>query len=174
MSFSESYSLIRHWEVMDVFIFKDGTRKLARPIDHNIVVNNCSVLIACLMKNQPGQKGIGYWAVGPGLSSWDLVRPEPMVTDERLQIEAYRKTIAYEDIKFIDSAGKPSANPTNRIEIVVTFAENEANGDLREFALFGGNATSALNTGVMINHKIHPVINKTSALKLERTIRITF
>lgn len=171
---SEIYNRPMHWDVIDYFIYQDGRRELARPIDHNIVVNNCSVLIACLMRGLTNYKGISYWAVGSGLSTWDTAQPEPTISDDKLQIEVYRKAVTYDNFKFIDSANQPSASPTNRIELVVTFSETEANSGLREFALFGGNATSSLNSGIMINHKIHPLINKTNAVKLERTIRMTF
>jgi hypothetical protein len=163
-------------EVTDYLIYADGRRELARPVDHNLIVNNCSVLIACLMKGEVGYSGAAYWAVGSGSDTWsDTVPPSPLITDSQLTAETYRKAIVpATDIVFLDSSNVVSATPTNKIQITVTFFEIEANGPLREFAIFGGLASSTLNSGFMINHKIHPLIYKTNALQLERILRITF
>lgn len=163
----------KHWQVIDKIIYPDGKVEVREY--YNTVVNDCSKLIACLMKAQAGYSGISYWAVGSGLSSWSNDNPPaPSVTDTKLTTETYRKAISPSDIKFLDANNAETSSITNKIQIKVTFNENEANGELREFGLFGGNATSTVNSGIMINRKTHGLIYKTSGMKLERTIRIVF
>ena len=172
--FNESYNRPRHWEIQDTLYNTDGTI-LKKYNWTNTVVNDCSKLIACLMKRQAGQTGLQYWAVGKGSASWNNDEPpSPTTSDTRLLVETFRKAINPSDIKFLDEGNRETESITNKIQITVVFTENEANGELREFGLFGGNATGSANSGIMVNRKIHPLIYKTSGMKLERFIRITF
>lgn len=172
--YNESYNRPMHWEITDTLYNPDGS--VAQKYHHvNTVVDSCSKLIACLMKGQAGQAGIKYWAVGKGEGSWNNdAPPSPTVNDTRLLVETFRKQIRPEDIVFLDDSNRPTDSITNKLQITVTFLESEANGELREFGLFGGNATGSANSGFMINRKIHPLIYKTSGMKLERIIRIVF
>jgi hypothetical protein len=161
-------------EVFDYIIYPDGTKELMRH-DFNIIVDNCSVLIACLFKNSPTHSGILYWAVGSGSESWgDEGQPDPLVSDTQLLNETYRKAINVEDIIFLDGSNEETLTPTRKIQITGRFLYSEANGKLREFGLFGGDATGIKDSGLMINRKTHPLIVKTSGLQLERVLRITF
>lgn len=171
---AEGYSRPIHWEIEDTLINSDGT--IAGKYHHvNTVVDSCSKLIACLMKGQAGQSGIKYWAVGKGDGSWSNdAPPSPTTGDTKLLVETFRKAINPSDIVFLDSSNQPTDTITNKLQITVLFGESEANGELREFGLFGGNATGTANSGFMINRKIHPLIYKTSGMKLERIIRIVF
>lgn len=163
----------RHWKVIDKIIYPDGREEVREY--YNTVVDDCSKLIACLMKGHSGCKGITYWAVGKGSSDWDNDNPpNPSVKDTKLLNETFRKPISADDIKFLDENDNVTDKITNKLEITVIFTEEEANGELREFGLFGGNATEALNSGIMINRKTHGLIYKTSGMRLERTIRLTF
>ena len=171
---NEGYNLIRHWEVIDT-ITDVATGKKETRTYYNTVVNTCSNLIACLMKGQNGYKGIQYWAVGSGNPNMSNTAPDtPNVTDTKLQAETFRKAIQPGDITFLDSGNSPTETVTNKIQISITFLESEANGELREFGLFGGVATGTKDSGIMINRKIHPLIYKTSGMRLDRVIRITF
>ena len=163
----------KHWKVTDKITYPDGRVEVRNYV--NTVVDDCSRLIASLMKGQAGHKGITYWAVGSGAGTWDNANPpEPTVGDTRLFNETFRKAINASDITFLDSSNNPTTSVTNKLQISVTFAEEEANGELREFGLYGGNATSNKDSGVMINRKTHGLIYKTSGMRLERTIRIVF
>lgn len=165
----------KHWEVLAYIIHPDGTKELVRQIDHNIVVDNLSVAIACLMKRETGYYGLLYWAVGSGLETWpEDAPPNPSETDTSLETETYRKAITTNDIIFIDANNAVSASPTNRLQATVTFSTSEANGKLMEFGLFAGNASSTSASGIMVNHKTHPLITKTSVMQLEYVIRMTF
>lgn len=163
----------RHWRITDKITYPDGTQKVIEHI--NTVVDDCSRLIASLMKGQAGMTGITYWAVGSGAGSWDNDNPPaPKVGDTKLFNETFRKAINASDITFLNSNDKPTTSVTNKLQISVTFTESEANGELREFGLFGGNATGTKNSGIMINRKTHGLIYKTSGMRLERIIRIVF
>lgn len=169
----ENYNLERHWQVIDTITHEDG--RVEKREYYNTVVNDCSKLIASLMKGEPGHQGIKYWAVGSGSGDWNNSGlPSPTVSDTRLLKETFRKAISPSDIKFLDGGDRETGSVTNKIQISITFNEGEANGELREFGLFGGNASSGANTGIMINRKIHPLIYKTSGMKVERIIRIVF
>jgi hypothetical protein len=163
-------------EVLDYFIYPNGNKELIREMDYNVVVNNCSVLIAALMKGHSGYSGATYWAVGSGNEAWPSDTPgSPAATDSQLVTETFRKAIVpATDIVFLDGSNNVSATPTNKIQVTVTFLEEEANGALMEFGIFGGNATGTANSGVMINHKTHPLIYKTNVLQLQRILRLTF
>lgn len=160
--------------VKDRILDAEGNLIEERDWDSNLVVNTASVVIAALMMGLSGYAGCTWWAVGSGSSSWDTSPPNPSNTDSVLTNEVYRKQIPAGAISFIDSNGNVTATPTNTIQIQITFGTSEANYPLREFGIFGGNATSTANSGLMINHKIHPVITKTSAIQLQRTLKFTW
>lgn len=171
--FKDSYERPLHWQVIDKIHYADG--RVEEREYYNTVVNDCSRLIACLMAGAQGYAGIKYWAVGSGESNWSNTSlPIPDITNTSLVNETYRKAITPENITFIDADNKPTSEVTNKLQVSVTFNEDEANGELREFALFGGKATDSLNSGLMVNHKIHPIIFKTDGMILERLIRLTF
>lgn len=160
-------------EVTDRLIDAKTGDLIEERVYNNLVVDRCSTLIAGLMKG--ALNGVQYFAVGSGSSSWNNSSlPSPATSDTQLLAETYRKAITSNDVKFIDANNKESATPTNRLQITVTFNESEANGELRELAIFGGNATATKNSGYMLNRKIHALIYKTSGMKLERIIRFTF
>ena len=162
-----------HWKVTDKITYPDGRVEVRNYV--NTVVDDCSRLIASLMKGQAGYKGVTYWAVGSGANTWDNANPPaPAVGDNKLFNETFRKAINASDITFLDSSDNPTTSVTNKLQIKVLFTEEEANGELREFGLFGGDATSNRNSGIMINRKTHGLIYKTSGMTLERTIRIVF
>jgi hypothetical protein len=144
----------------------------------NLIVEGCNLLLAALMKGQPGLDGILFLAVGEGDEQWDGALPQPQPSGTRLTAEIRRRPIAAEEIIFLDNAGQPSAAPTGRLQIsmILTRADFPAGGfqPVREFGLFGGNATSAADSGIMINHVIHPRIDITPGLTLRRTLRLDF
>ena len=63
--------------------------------------------------------------------------------------------------------------PTNILQIKHTFGVNDCNGTWREFGIFGGNATTTANSGLLINKRHHAVITKTDEMTIERTMRFT-
>lgn len=138
----------------------------------NTIVNNINKAIAYALA---GKGGLCYWAVGSGQASWsDSNLPSPSPTDTQLSNEIGRKAIPSSAFKFLDASGNVTAGITNVLQITLTFNASECNGDWREFAIIGGDATSALNSGIMINHKIHKLQSKTENLQIERSMRFTF
>lgn len=180
-------------EVQDKIIFlEDGKHEIAPgmfveahagqeyelPIGYNTVVDNASKLIAALIKRHTNYSGALFWEVGSGLGTWsNSAPPSPAKTDTALTTPLFRKAIQLADISFIDANNVVTASVTNRIQIVVTFLSAEANGDLREFGIFGGGTDAVVGTlgsGLMINRKTHGLIYKTTAMELQRTLRFTF
>ena len=121
-----------------------------------------------------GMGGLSYWAVGSGASIWDTSLPSPSVTDTQLVNEIGRKVIPASAFAFLDSEGRVSATPTNVLQITLTFGAGDCNGEWREFSIYGGNATSSLGSGIMINHKTHALLVKTDTIQVQRQIKFTF
>ena len=159
-------------EFRDTIIYKDG-RKEVLEWNKNIIVRNLGILVARMLKGDP-QAGIGYWAIGSGNSSWDVVPVEATVEDVALVAEFVRKIIPAEALYYIDDNNLVSVSPTNRLEIVLTFEYIDAVGSWREFAIFAGSATATLNSGTNINKKNHGRIDKTADMTIIRQMRFTF
>lgn len=160
-------------EFRDVITYEDGTVEV-REWSRNKIVKGIGNLVACLLKAQSGYTGIQYWAIGSGDSTWDNAVVQPSETDVKLHKEIGRKAIPTSAIKFVTNEGVETSSVTNCIQITLTFSPSECNGVWREFAIFGGNASTTANSGIMINHKIHDVLTKTSNMTVERQIRFTF
>lgn len=159
-------------EFTDTITYTDGTKEVRE--GQNLIVNDIGKLIACLFKRHEGYDGLTYWAIGSGQDAWDDKNINPTVLDSRLETEHFRKAIPKENVQFLDEFGEPTEEITNRIGITLTFSTEEANGKWREFSIFGGDATVSLNTGLMINHKIHKILTKDDTMTIERQIRFTF
>lgn len=144
-------------------------------VGHNMIVNSFTNLVMVLIKQQGGYSGIQYWAIGGGNPEWDQLAtiPSPELSEVKLTNEIGRVAISASDIAFINVDGSVSNTPTNVLQIKKTFGANDCNGKWREFAIFGGNASSAANSGIMINKKHHGRIDKTSEMIIERTMKFT-
>ena len=161
----------------DTLIDIDGNVIWQTPWQPNLIVDGLRRVLAALMKGE-GQ-ALTFWAVGTGQDSWDSLPPVLPSDDERRQItqlyrETKRKPIPPDQMIFV--GGTPSS-PSNQLQIRVDFLAEDipAIGDrrLREFGLISG-GTADLNTGVLINHRIHPRIDLQEGLTLQRTLRLTF
>lgn len=142
---------------------------------HNQIQNTFRTLLACWARAESGYDRIGYLGIGTGLPGWDTTPPTLGYDQATLQAEYYRMTIPQGNIIFIDPiTGVPAGTPTNKLEISVTIGYADANGTMREFGLFGGDATSTLNSGQMVNWISHARIDKTSGFEIQRTIRLEF
>ena len=153
-------------------IYKNGVL-VDEIVGHNLVVNSFLKLVMCLLKQENGYSGITYWAVGSGASSWDSNQPTPAVGDTKLTAELGRKPIDKSNIVFLNSNYEVSSTPTNIIRISHTFGAEDCNGVWREFAIFGGNATSEKDTGIMINKRHHAILTKTNEMSVERVMIFT-
>lgn len=167
----EQYPIKMVGDTLDRITYKDG--RVEEIVGHNIVVNSFLNLVMCLLKKQTGYNGIQYWAVGSGSSSWDNSIPTPELTANRLTAEIGRVEIRPDEISFLDTGFNKISTPSNIIQIEHTFGANDCNGSWREFAIFGGNATATVNSGIMINKRHHAVITKTDEMTVERVMRFT-
>lgn len=153
-------------------IYKGGVLVEER-VGHNLVVNSFLNLVMCLLKQQSGYTGLQYWAVGSGASSWDSSIPTPDIKATRLTSEIGRVAISPSDMVFLNEDYEPVNTPSNILQITRLFTERECNGVWREFGIFGGNATTSFNSGIMINKRHHPVLTKTEEMQVERIMRFT-
>ncbi len=144
----------------------------------NRILNNCDRLLAALLKGEVGMQGVLYWAVGEGQPSWDVLLPNPQPTNTRLTQEVARLPLAPGQINYIDDQGNSSTTPTQRLEIRLDIdgstLVDSGFQSLREFGLFGGDATTAPDSGFMINQVIHPRIDVAPSMTLSRTLQLTF
>lgn len=173
----------------DYAIHPDGRRERVGE-GRNLIVNTAYVSMALAVATG----GVSlWWAVGNGNTSdsaaWDAGIQDgtlkPATTDTKLANETFRKAILPADIVFVNAVGVESAAPTNRIRLKVTLDFTEANGSLREFAVYGGKAGSVTaanprpisgtkDSGYLFNRKLHRTYEKLSSVQLERQLIITF
>ena len=151
-------------------IYKNGVL-VDEIVSHNLIVNSFLNLAMCLLKQQNGYTGLQYWAVGSGASSWDTAPVNPDIKATRLTSEIGRVALTADCFSFLDSNYEVITTPSNILQVKRVFGEDECNGTWREFGIFGGNATSATNSGIMINKRHHGVITKTSDMTVERVMR---
>ena len=142
-------------------------------VGHNLVVNSFLNLVMCLLKQQNGYSGLQYWAVGSGSASWDSQLPTPEIGASRLTAEIGRVPLSLSDFAFLNDDYEVANFPTNILQISHIFTENDCNGVWREFGIFGGNATTTFNSGIMINKRHHSVLTKTTEMQVERIMRFT-
>lgn len=139
----------------------------------NTIVENGRVLLAALMKGEPGAGGIGWMKVGEGLDKWDE-RPETAavsLTDLERPYRNKAKIDPEKDISYLDDNNQKTGRPTRRLEVRVVmgqdFPEKEQTCALREFGLFSKDLR-------MINCVRHPLIQKAASETLIRVVRLFF
>lgn len=157
----------------DTVIHASGRREPTSPWRPNAIVESCWPLLAGLLKNEPGLDGILYWAVGEGEPEWDAAPVPAGPSAERLRAEAARAPVTPEDVVYLDEAGEPTTEPTARLEIRARFAWSE-DRVLREFGIFGGDASDEADTGRLINYVIHERREVRAGTTLERRLRFSF
>jgi hypothetical protein len=169
-----------HWpqgEFCDRWVNAEGQILWQRPWQHNLIVTGLRRLLAALIKGDPQGEHLMFWAVGTGENTWDngtLPAEASRHSLEQLYTETARKAIPADQITFLGGAF------TNQLEIRLDFTTSDIppgpgnqNWRLREFGLFAG-GTAAPNTGILINHRIHPRIDMQDGFTLQRTLRLTF
>lgn len=140
----------------------------------NRIVSTAWPLVAALLRGERGVAGIAYCAVGDGVASWDHASVTDTPDATHLAHETARVPIAATDVRYVDAAGAVVSTPTHRLGLTVTMTAANGPAQLREFALFGGEATSAPNSGRMINYVIHRRIDLALGDVLTRSIRLSF
>lgn len=169
----------------DIVIKKmpDGSEKVLEDTGwkENKIVIGTPKLMAGLWLNEPTfTGGILFHAQGEGDPSWDMLSPVPEADwiDDKLEAEYFRK--APDSIVYLDESNNPVAYITGRILVTTTLDFLEANGpsgtgiSIREHGLFGGDATSSLDSGQMADAIRHKAKWKDPSTKLIRYIRFIF
>jgi hypothetical protein len=137
---------------------------------NNTLVDSARSLIAALIKGDAQGVPIARWAVGAGEDVWDS-SPAPPDTIRRTRTQLFhetgRKAIGAGQITFLGGSF------TNRLEITSSITSADVTGPLREFGLFAGGSGSP-NTGILVNHRVHPRIDMQPGFTLQRTLRLTF
>lgn len=144
---------------------------------NNLITEPITRLLGGLMKNEGSfSGGVLFHAVGEGLVAWDTSLPDPTFTQTTLVNEHFRK--APDSITYKDSGGVPTGSITNRISIKTTFAFADGPGlngkFMRNQGLFGGDATSTLDSGFLIDAINHIKIFKDATIQIVRTIDLIF
>ncbi len=141
---------------------------------HNLIVSSAWPLVTALLRREPNALGIGFCAIGEGDPAWDRTVPQPNTETARLYHEIARVSVGLTDMRYIDAAGHPARAWTHRLELTVTISPATNPRQMREFGLFGGDASDTPNTGRLINYAVHPVIELRANQTLTRTIRLNF
>jgi beta-lactam-binding protein with PASTA domain len=139
----------------------------AFPARSNLVVARALDLVAGLLARRPALAGLLYWAVGSGDPAWDPMAAPP-APDRRapaLVKEVYRKRLAPGDLSY-DPA-------THVLTVRATFLPGEATADLREFGIFGGDASGLPGSGYLFNTARHAVVHKAADQSLARSLKLT-
>ncbi len=139
----------------------------------NTIAESAWPLIAGLLKNDPGLQGILFWAVGAGEAAWDSSRPSANPAATWLRQEIERRPLPAGSIVYLDSNGGPAGHATSRIEVSLSFTWPETAQTLREFGLFGGDASETKDSGYLVNYVIHPRLDLAPGASLSRRIRLS-
>src|SRR3989442_825753 len=139
----------------------------------NTIALSAWPLVAGLMRNTPDLRGLQFCAVGEGLSAWDASPPRADEATRTLVREVDRLALALERITYIDGFGHPTNTATARLEATAVFSW-PAPRTLREFGLFGGDATAAADSGHLINYVVHRAFTVHPGSTLTRRVRLSF
>lgn len=139
----------------------------------NTIAYQAWTLIADLVRGEPELRGLQFCAVGAGNEAWDAALPRPDPAASGLASEVARVALAPERIKRVDGFGRSTTSLTTRLEAEATFETQEPR-ILREFGLFGGDASEAANSGRLVNHVIHAAVILTPGDTLTRRVRLSF
>ena len=119
---------------------------------YSITTTGLSTYLATVIKNN----GNGlYFAIGIGNSSWDDGDlPNPPSSIDKLVNESYRVQVDMSKIVYVNPSSYTTVveEPTSTIRIEVNINKSEYPGVLREYGLFGVNATSEPNSGTLIQY----------------------
>jgi hypothetical protein len=144
-----------------------------RDWQRNLIVDGLRKILSALVKGDSQGVPIAYWAVGSGDDTWDgggVPADATRRTFVRLVKETARKPLTPQQIKFYGGSF------TNQIEVSQDFVAEDIPGGplrLRELGLFCG-GSAATDSGVLINHRVHPRIDLQPGFTLKRTLRLTF
>ena len=148
----------------------------------NVIVLRCRELLAAFMKGDQADAALGIQSLkfGRGDPAWDT-SPPPKPPESTSQLFDSKPFVVPKNaltLQYLDANNEFSAAPTNRLEIVAVIGPGQPDPSLglpspyplREFGLFG-----KLKGGdYMIDYVRHPLIEKDSAVTLERRVQLIF
>ena len=115
----------------------------------NLIVSDCGILVASLLRNPGSRNGINMLAVGTGAVGVDLLNPDaPKLGQRRLNTEIFRKAVT---TQFRNESGYAVAYPTHIVDFTTTFGEAEANGPLNEMGLMSAYSSNPLILNPILN-----------------------
>jgi hypothetical protein len=138
----------------------------------NTIVDSAWSLLAGLLKNDPALHGILFLAVGAGDPAWDGTHTPANPAATQMQNEIVRQPVTAENIQYLNDNDEPVPQPTTRIEITASFVWPDQSQTLREFGLFGGDATDTPDSGYLVNYVIHPRLHLETGATLTRRLRL--
>ena len=138
----------------------------------NVIARTAWPLVAALLRNDASLRGVLFCAVGEGETAWDAARPLAEASATRLRAELQRRPLDATDFAYLDIRGRATQQPTDRLEITARFTFS-GRRVLREFGLFGGNATTAANSGYLVNYVIHEPVELAPGQSLTRRVRLS-
>ena len=139
----------------------------------NTIVDAAWLLLAGLLKRDPALSGILFFAVGAGNPAWDATRTPANPAATRLHNEILRQAVPAADIHYLDDHDEPTSQPASRIQIAAQFTWPDQHQTLREFGLFGGDATDMRDSGYLVNYVIHPRLHLETGATLTRRLRLS-
>ena len=150
----------------------DGSKKLEYQAT-NIIVDSIGVYIASMIKADVANL---WMAWGSGDGAWDVLPDKgkslEVVGTTQLVAETYRELL--QTIEYLDPMDVCVAGPTDRLEFMGRLSAAENPVAVREFGVFGS-ATATVNSGLMMNHLIIPLRDRSVSAPLDEFIvRITF
>ncbi|HEX8722750.1 MAG TPA: hypothetical protein VF736_19185 [Pyrinomonadaceae bacterium] len=170
-------------------IYRDLLRDAAgRPVydsgwRSNMIVLSCRVLLAAFMRGDGAESPLGIQSLklGRGDSGWDAApppKPDPDAVTQLVDATPYVIPKASLTLQYLNANNDYSNVPTNRLEIVASVGPGEPAPEtglpspypLREFGLFG----RLKGADYMIDYVRHPLIEKDSAVTLERRVQLIF
>lgn len=129
---------------------------------------------AALTARLKGPSGGGvYIAVGAGEAAWDRNPPLMLRGATRLANELARKPVGPELCAYLDPGGAEVQTATPRLRMRMRFETGEAIGTLREVGVFT-QASGARDSGILWSYFVHPPIEKSAGMSLERTLHFDF
>jgi len=163
-----------HGRYRDALADRRGRLVSRTPWRGNTIVHKAWPLVAALVRNDGALHGILFCGVGVGDPSWDVHPATASPGSTRLHHEVVRVPVTAADLAYVDGRGRVATGPTGRVEATITLTAPASGITLREFGLFGGDATPAANSGYLINYVIHPALTLAAGSTLTRRVRLSF
>jgi hypothetical protein len=149
----------------------------------NMIVLRCRVLLAAFMRGEQSETPLGIQSLklGRGDAAWDATtppKPDPNTITQLVDNTPFVIPKASLTLQYINANNEYSNAPTNRLEIIAAIGPGQPAPEtglpspypIREFGLFG----KLKGTDYMIDYVRHPLIEKDTAVTLERRIQLIF